>query len=402
MKTTTARFAVYAAIAVILILIGAGIYRNVRRTTPLIFSPHDMLTSIWGKYKIQYLEPDTFRTLDKQRGNITTSEGQSYTMLRAVWLDDHETFDASWKWTQDNLQLPRNHLFSWLFGPRPDGTYGILTNQNGQNTASDADTDIALALAFAYARWRDPAYLQSAHDIIVDIWNEEVIIIRGKPYLAADNVEKNYPDNIVVNPSYFAPYAYRIFAEIDRDHDWKSLVSTSYDILEKSMAAKLNASSTAGLPPDWISLGRSDASIHPSKQSSGLDTNYSFDALRVPWRLALDWYWYREPRARTLLSSMSFLGQEWKNNRVLHDIYGHDGRVVDATEAPSMYGGSLAVFLALDGTDAKDIYENKLVALYNPDIQSWSKTLGYYDDNWAWFGMALYNNELPNLWASVK
>jgi hypothetical protein len=35
--------------------------------------------------------------------------------------------------------------------------------------------------------------------------------------------------------------------------------------------------------------------------------------------------------------------------------------------------------------------------LFSPDSNTWKITLGYYDDNWAWFGIALYNNLLPNL-----
>ena len=33
-----------------------------------------------------------------------------------------------------------------------------------------------------------------------------------------------------------------------------------------------------------------------------------------------------------------------------------------------------------------------------PDFQDWKTPLGYYDDNWAWFGIALYNNFLDDLY----
>jgi hypothetical protein len=46
---------------------------------------------------------------------------------------------------------------------------------------------------------------------------------------------------------------------------------------------------------------------------------------------------------------------------------------------------------------AEAIYNNKLQLLFNPDTNSWKVKLGYYDDNWAWFGIALYNSMLPNL-----
>ena len=73
-----------------------------KKNEMLVFSEHTMLKNIWLKYKANYLEPGTLRTLDKQQEFISTSEGESYTMLRAVWMDDKATFDTSLKWTTDN------------------------------------------------------------------------------------------------------------------------------------------------------------------------------------------------------------------------------------------------------------------------------------------------------------
>ena len=99
---------------------------------------------------------------------------------------------------------------------------------------------------------------------------------------------------------------------------------------------------------------------------------------------------------------MGFLDSEWKACQTIHDIYAHNGNVVDFSEAPSTYGASLPALVAVNGADADAMYNSKLVALYDPDTQDWKQVLDYYDDNWAWFGMALYNNELPNLWASLS
>src|SRR3989344_2425096 len=90
-------------------------YRNSQKgKEPVVFSPKTMLISLWNDYKREYVEFNG-RTIDRQRNSVTTSEGQSYTMLRAVWLDDKDVFDKSWQWTEDNLQRPDNNLFSWLY-----------------------------------------------------------------------------------------------------------------------------------------------------------------------------------------------------------------------------------------------------------------------------------------------
>jgi len=391
-------------IGIAAVIVAAGIFITVMyknspdRHTPIIFSPKSVMEATWLSYTTEYLEPVTLRTLDKQQDNITTSEGQSYTMLRSVQLDDKETFDTSWQWTKDNLMREDSNLISWLFGERPDGSYGILTDRGGHNAASDADTDIALALIFAYSRWKDITYLGDAHEIIDDIWEEEVVIINEKPYLAANNLEKALSEKIILNPSYLAPYAYKIFAEIDVEHDWIGLADTSYEVLDRSVTLPLDKEMSVGLPPDWVAIDRTTGELS-RVQSEHLTTNFGYDAMRTPWRLAVDWEWNKDERALNILKKMSFLEEEWKrNNGVIYATYTHDGEVVNKYEAPAMYGGTIGYFMAVNPSLAKEVYGRKLAALYDPDRQTWKQVLSYYDDNWVWFGIALYNGLFPNLY----
>jgi endoglucanase len=387
---------------ILLIVVAFGIlgfiaYKNsTKRQVPIVFSPRNELQSLWEQYKKEYIEDGTFRVLDKQKENITTSEGQSYAMLRAVWLDDKTTFDNVWKWTKDNLQREDNKLFSWLFGKLPNGGYGILTDQGGQNTATDGDVDIALALVFASARWNQSEYLGDAYVIIDAIWENEVVMVNGKPYLAANNLEKDAPSTMVLNPSYYAPYAYRIFANLDPKHDWMGVVDTSYEVLDKSMTLALDKQSSAIIPPDWVFINKKTGEI-TAPTGNNLTTNTSFDALRVPWRIYLDWTWYQEPRAQQTLKKMTFFTSEFEENALLYTAYEHDGSIAVRNQTAAFYGGTLGYFMLADPENAKLIYDNKLQVLYNPDTNDWKIKLGYYDDNWAWFGIALYNNMLPNL-----
>ena len=128
-----------------------------------------------------------------------------------------------------------------------------------------------------------------------------------------------------------------------------------------------------------------------------LDSNYGYDAMRIPFNLALDWNWFQDARAQSTLQSLGFLKGQWEGSHNLEDIYGHDGSILSANQAPAIYGGDLGYFMVADQQDAQSVYENKLKVLYSPDTNSWKQTLSYYDDNWAWFGMALYNNFAINL-----
>lgn len=365
-----------------------------------IFSNQAMLKALWENYKEEYIEDNTFRTLDKQRDNITTSEGQSYSMLRAVWQDDKQTFDKSWQWTKDNL-WKENKLFAWLFGKKADGSYGVLDDIGGNNAAIDGDTDIAMALLFAYARWGDSTYLLEADSIIKAIWRESVVMVNDRPYITSNDIEQFNPNEVLLNPSYYAPYAYRMFASIDTDNDWQGVVDTSYDIIIKSSALPLDKEDSVGLPPDWVILDRNTGGLR-APQSSNITTNYSFDAHRVKWRLYLDYIWYGDSRAKGYFEKNNFLLSIWNQEKSIYNTYAHNGNVLDKGSSPAVIGTNIGYFAVVNPDIAKDIYEQKLLPLYNRDTQNWSESLGYYDSNWAWFGLAIYNNLLPNYFDTLS
>jgi endoglucanase len=134
-----------------------------------------------------------------------------------------------WNWTQDNLQR-EDGLLAWHWGQRSDGTQGIVDG----GAATDADQDTALALLLAAKRWDWDAgrYRRDALTILDGIWKEETAVVNGQRVVVAGDWTRTGA-NPVINPSYFAPYAYRIFAEADSRYPWNELVDSSYAILAK-------------------------------------------------------------------------------------------------------------------------------------------------------------------------
>jgi endo-1,4-beta-D-glucanase Y len=312
-------------------------------------------------------------------------------MLRAVWMDDRDTFDLAWKWTQDNLGRDEDGLHSWLFGEKPDGSYGVLVDQGGYNSATDADTDIALALVMAHERWGDGAYLDAARETIASIWEKDVLVVGNATYVLANDLEARSSSRPIANVSYLAPYAYRVFAAVDEDpaHDWLGAVDTSYWLLNAASASTYGAATSSQLPPDWVVIDR--ASGAPTSTGiEGLSTNYGYDAIRTPWRIALDHEWSGDPRAAEYLARLSHLGREWREKGALAAVYAHDGAVVDPLETAAAYGGAMGYFKVVEPELAAEVYEEKLKFLYNQDTGEWRDALSYYDSNWAWFGVALH------------
>jgi len=396
---TRATFLRWLAVLLIVAAVGTISYAVFASTKKIdqniIFASHTLLSGTWDSYKEEYWEAETGRTLDKQQDDITTSEGQSYTMMRAVWMSDKPTFDTSWAWTKEQLQRD-DGLFSWRWGERADGTYGVLEDVGGQNSASDADTDIAFALLMAASRWQQQEYLDEAKTLIDDIWDTEVVEVAGKPYMASNNLEKQSQSPIVMNPSYLAPYAYREFAKADPDHDWLGVVDSSYELIGKSMESNLGSSESANLVPDWVFMDRNTAAL-AKPTTENLTTNYSYDAMRAVWRLALDYKWNNEPRAKALIEKMSFIGDEWRDSGVLYSTYAHDGAIVKEDEVVEAYATALAYFDIADPDTATELYDQKIKTLYDQNTNAWKEPLTYYGSNWVWFGIALHEDQLPNL-----
>jgi endoglucanase len=199
-----------------------------------------------------------------------------------------------------------------------------------------------------------------------------------------------------MNPSYFAPYAYREFAKVDTTHDWNALIDSSYDFLNKTLDAPLDKGSSAGLPPDWVLMDRTTGEIS-APTTPNLTTNYSYDAMRTTWRLGMDYKWNNEPRAKAALEKMKFLGEQWKEKNVLYATYSHSGEALTQDEVAESYGTALAYFDVADKDQAQAVFDQKIKTLYNQNTNGWKEPLTYYASNWVWFGIALHEDQVPNL-----
>jgi hypothetical protein len=226
---------------------------------PYLQAADDVLAKTWASYRAHFIEQG--HVLDRSAGGRTTSEGQAYALLRAVYADDKPTFDAVWSWSKTNLQQPSGML-AWHWGQRADGSTGVLD----AGAATDADEDAALALLFARKRWGDARYEREAIGILKGIWDQTTGVVAGRRVLVAGNWARgDATHDPVVNPSYFAPYAYRIFAEADPRHNWLELVDTSYDILAR-IRADARFGGAAGLAPNRLALAPARGALRPAPQ----------------------------------------------------------------------------------------------------------------------------------------
>lgn len=353
-----------------------------------------ILAHAWEGYKHDFIQSDG-RVIDPER-NMTTSEGQSYAMLRAVWMGDRHEFDVLLRWTRDNLSVPETGLPGYLWGPDADGHYRLLS----RDSAGDADEDMALALIFAADRWHDDSsYGREGRRLLGSIWSGEVAYVQDAPYLTAGSWAPSETDpGPVLNPSYLAPYAYQVFARVDSAHPWRKLVASSYRALDQCSRALLQGSHSAGLPPNWCALDRASGGARAFNRISHAD-DYGYDAFRVMWRLALDVQWNQAPDAQSYLrgSAGLFLRQQWAKSGSLASQYGHDGSVQGGDDL-TVYGGDIGAALTVDRGLARAM-EKKLLDSYQEQggLGWFDRRHSYYEQNWVWFGIALAEGRTPDL-----
>lgn len=346
-----------------------------------------ILDKSWEYYKDNFLK--SYGQIVDPQSNNTTSEGQAYAMQRALWLNDRDTFDNLWKWTQDHLQhRVQDKLISWLW--LNDGNGGRMGDSEA---ASDADEDIALSLLFAHKKWGDEHYLNDAMELINDIWEYEVVEINNRYYLISGPGGKR-EDGYLLNPSYLAPANYRIFAQVDKEHNWNALAQNSYRVLNE-----LAGKSVTGLPPNWVLVDSETGELKsPSKYISDPSASwYGYDAFRVMFRVAIDQKWFKTKESVDYLKRVQGFFEKETANRFFA-VYSLDGSPRVNYEQLSIITSAYFALEKIDNKTAKRIYEEKIEKQFNFDEGYYGDGTNYFDQNWAWFASAFHHGKMINYW----
>ena len=229
----------------------------------------------------------------------TVSEGIGYGMLLTYFNGDDEAFLRLWNYTRAFRAYSNRKLMPWI-------TKSFHWKEVDNSSATDADLDIATSLILMYYKTGLQAYLQDALTFINAIWESEVNPSTLLIYSGDESMWKKATS--AYNLSYFSPVALRLFAKVDPNHNWMGVLDAMYAYMQ------LVQSLGTGVFPDW-----SDASgnaIDP-KNGSADKTYWTFnkESVRIPWRIAWDYYWYQDPRAATILNTLNlFIANKSNNN----------------------------------------------------------------------------------------
>ncbi len=337
----------------------------------------DFLNKLNNTYFPKFVS-DTGQTIDDQT-KFTTSEGQSYTMLRALYSDNREMFDKAWKWTKDVLHTRgSDSLFSWKYGLY-NGEIKVLDKES----ATDADLDIAYALIKASEKWKDNSYLEIAKQIIEDIYKYRVREYNGKKFLLpfSSNESNGFE---ILNPSYFSPAYYKKFATIDPTNDWSKLTEDTYWALDEMSQNRV-------LFPDWIKYNIKDNKFESAAEfmKNPKTDNFSYDAMRIFWRIGYDYLDTKDSRSYNLLTKfLPFIEQEAKKG-ILYTSYNPKGEKAIDYDTGGM-NSMMSIPLFITGSKFENrVWKDKVLRATNYKDASYQKNEIYYDQNMAWFSFYL-------------
>ncbi|MBE0350145.1 cellulose synthase complex periplasmic endoglucanase BcsZ [Pseudoalteromonas lipolytica] len=221
----------------------------------------------WNTFKTHFISPKG-RVIDLgSEYDITTSEGQSYSLFFALVANDQASFDTLLEWTEVNLSEGdlSTRLPAWKWGIK-EGEGKILDS----NPASDSDLWIAYTLSQAAKLWQDRRYAVLSSVLAERIIREETAQLPklGITLLPGPNGFKD-ENTWKLNPSYAPLFILKQFAELYPHSPWQQLHDNSANMLI-STAAK-------GFSPDWVNYNAEQGFFH-DKHAPALG---SYNAIRV-------------------------------------------------------------------------------------------------------------------------
>jgi endo-1,4-beta-D-glucanase Y/4-amino-4-deoxy-L-arabinose transferase-like glycosyltransferase len=358
---------------------------EIRRVDNANIAIKDTVASAYASFRERHISEGQVRGV----GGYTDVRDQAGAMLMAVWADDQATFDELWGWAQLRLQDDGGRLFH--------------TNEPGVSprVLSDANTDAALALLLAERRWSEASYGRAGLRIARALWDSNVTLVAGRPQMAAGDWAIQ-DERLIFAPGSFAPYAYRLFAAADPEHDWGALIDGGYALLARASLDSLGTGRSAGLPPAYVAVER-ETGLLASDQSDlpGAGTAFDEVAAQTFWRVALDAHWSDDGRALSYLNASTFLDDEWQRAGRLARQYEHSGTIQLDGESLTLYSAVLPRFLITNPEDGHALYARKLSTAYinRPDGQvHWGDGESIAEQRWAWLATAAYLEILEDSW----
>ncbi len=305
------------------------------------------------------------------RDVISVSEGHGYGMIISAFMAGHDPeaqshFDGLYRFYKSHPSKNQPRLMSWRQNRH---------DSKPQDSATDGDLDIAYAFLLADRQWGSQGavnYLSEATQMIAAILqsdiNREIWSVK-----LGDDVTRSDASFFDTRSSDLMPGHLRAFARATGGKEWNSILEKSYAVMEAMQTAH---SPQTGLLPDFIChLDKAPVPAKPKYLESKHDGSYSYNACRLPFRVALDFLIAGEPRSRVVLGKINRWAREATGGNPAKIAAGYtlSGKQIDK-ESQMCFVAPLAVSAMVDADN-----QAWLNALSSFVINSTKEDTGYYD-----------------------
>lgn len=272
----------------------------------------------------------------------TKVESMGWALILAAYQGDKPVFDALWGFYNSKRTAKANGFMGW---------HVTCNGYIDEGSAVDGDLDVAFGLILAQKQWGG-VYLDSAKNILTNIRTNllEQCTVNGESVYVIKGGYANGPWGgcDLTDISYYTPAFFRVFAEVTGDNAWAELADDTYIILNAG------AHPTTGLVPDWQTAA---GEAGPGTWNG----TYAYDASRVPWRIALDYLWNGNTKAKEWCTKVT----NWANNigpANIKDGYNLDG-TTDKTYNNSAFVGGFAVGAMCNSQAIADNFGTRMAQL---------------------------------------
>ena len=159
--------------------------------------------------------------------------------------------------------------------------------------------------------------------------------------------------NLAAAAAAFHPAAYRIFAEADPHHQWTQLVDSSYETIDLIHSTR-NFGGTTGFIPTYVKLDPIGGQPRLVGEALPGADAFSPDASHLLWRLALDYVWFGDERAKKEIGDLHYPKERLLLERTGGELgtvsaeYGMDGSILTPNESLTMYAALVPSLLVTD------------------------------------------------------
>lgn len=250
---------------------------------------------LWRKWRDTYLVPGcvqgTYRVrTDSGTSAHTVSEGQGYGMVLTAVFRDRAHFDGLYRYYRAHPSSITPGLMAWAQDDQ-------CNDVQGADSATDGDLDIAYALLLADRQWGSKGqvdYARAAQRAIDAIRQGELSADDAHLQVGDWAPGSSYADGTRLSDQMTGHL--KAFAAKATSHRarWRAAVRRSFATIA---SLRRHHARRTGLMPDFAVLdGRPQPA--PSGWLEGpRDGQYSYNACRVPWRMASDYLTTGDPRA---------------------------------------------------------------------------------------------------------